>query len=286
MTPVKTHSQKQVRAKEKKKRHAEKQFRETNNPKYILKRDSLEDEINKLKQQQEVVVQVAKKAKVVACKSDDQILNEGIRQARKERNAAEKIKKDEDKKKKELFNSRNNVKGILKKKKMLKNKKQTKEQFVNECFEMDVQKKKDKDDFTKQYLLANPTCGPSDLQKEFTRFKKVRVETINILMSIGFNEKDAEGCFQKINGGAINIFVETDVVDPDRFQKINDGVIKLLMSAEMSEKVEDEGKEGKDELWCLDECCLESTHSFTGIDEYDVHMMTHTSQEINDQSRL
>ena len=96
-------------------------------------------------------------------KTDDQLINEAMRQNRRERNEAEKKMKEKKMVKQELLDRRNNVRFLMKGKQEEKKKKEEEEEnHRNEMVNM-------KEEFIKKYLEENEGHTYSQAHKEFNR---------------------------------------------------------------------------------------------------------------------
>ena len=102
-----------------------------------------------------------------ASKSDDQVLNEAMRQARRERNEAEKLLKEEEIKEDEKKGRRAAAIAIREEKK--KEREEVVERFHSVKGQIDEAKKVEKAVFSKEYREKHPDATDSDIQKEFIR---------------------------------------------------------------------------------------------------------------------
>ena len=195
MTPL-THNDKQIRKFEKKARHNDAKFRETQDKQYLWKADELREKAKKLSENQKVDLERKKRKVHASKKTDDQLLNEAMRQNRRERNEAEKKVKEKDEKEKELLDRRNSVRVLMKKKKDEKNKQEEEEEkHQKEMLEM-------KEGFINEYLEKNEGHSYSQAHKEFNRaFHKQREsqkKMMEIFQSFGMERGMAEECLDKM----------------------------------------------------------------------------------------
>ena len=111
-----TFTDKQIRKMEKKARHNDEKFRKTQDKQYLCKADELRKKVKNLSENQKTDMERMKRKVKASKKTDDQLINEAMRQNRRERNEAEKKMKEKDKKEKGLLDRRNKVKLLMKKK--------------------------------------------------------------------------------------------------------------------------------------------------------------------------
>ena len=126
-----------------------------------------------------------------ATKSDDQLLNEAIRQARRERNEAEKLLKEEDIKEDEKRGRRVELKSKVSK--MRARGKEGNEEFHRIRGEAEEEKKVEKDVFSKEYREKHPEATNSEIQKEFVRKTKLDNREENIAGFFVKNMTDITG---------------------------------------------------------------------------------------------
>ena len=165
-----TYTDKQIRKMEKKARHNDEKFRKTQDKQYLWKADELRGKAKKLSENQKVDRERVKRKVNASKKTDDQLLNEAMRQNRRERIEAEKKMKEKEIMKQERLDRRNNV-GLLMKKKNEEQKKQKEEEDKHRK-EMEQMK----DEFIKEYLEKNEGHTYSQAHKEFNRFLHKRKE--------------------------------------------------------------------------------------------------------------
>ena len=113
-----------------------------------------------------------------ATKSEDQLLNEAMKQARRERNQAEKLLKEEEIKKDEKKGRRAAAIAIREEKK--KELEEAVEEFHRIKEQTEEEEKVEKDEFSKEYREKHPDSTNSDIQKEFVRKKKLDNREENI----------------------------------------------------------------------------------------------------------
>lgn len=185
-----TYTDKQIRKIEKKARHNDEQFRKTQDKLYLWKADELREKVKKISDNQRVDMERAKRKVKASKKTDDQLMNEAMRQNRRERNEAEKKMKEKDEKEKELRDRRNKARLLMKKKKEGQKKEEEEEgKYVSEMNQM-------RDDFIKEYLEKNEGHNYSQAHKEFNRALHRQLEwkkkTIEVLQSFGMDSDMAE----------------------------------------------------------------------------------------------
>ena len=185
-----TYTDKQIRKIEKKARHNDEQFRKTQDKLYLWKADELREKVKKISDNQRVDMERAKRKVKASKKTDDQLMNEAMRQNRRERNEAEKKMKEKDEKEKELRDRRNKARLLMKKKKEGQKKEEEEEgKYVSEMNQM-------RDDFIKEYLEKNEGNNYSQAHKEFNRALHRQLEwkkkTIEVLQSFGMDSDMAE----------------------------------------------------------------------------------------------
>ena len=158
-----TFTDKQIRKMEKKARHNDGKFRNTQDKQYLWKADDLRKKAKKLSENQKTDIERMKRKVKESKKTDDQLINEAMRQNRRERNEAEKKMKEKDKKEKELLDRRNQVMLIMKGKQEEKKKQEEEEDnYRKELEQM-------KGEFIKEYLEKNEGHTYSQAHKEFNR---------------------------------------------------------------------------------------------------------------------
>jgi len=158
-----TFTDKQIRKMEKKARHNDKQFCKTKDKQYLWKADEIREKVKKLSENQKADMERMKRKVKASKKTDDQLINEAMRQNRRERNEVEKKMKEKDKKEKELLDRRNQVMLIMKGKQEEKKKQEEEEDnYRKELEQM-------KGGFIKEYLEKNEGHTYSQAHKEFNR---------------------------------------------------------------------------------------------------------------------
>ncbi len=185
-----TYTDKQIRKFEKKARRNDELFRKTQDKLYLWKADELRENAKKLTENQRVDMKRVKRKVKASKKTDDQLLNEAMRQNRRERNEAEKKIKEKNEKEKKLLDRRNKVRLLMKKKKEeQKKEEEEKGKYVAEMNQM-------RDEFIKEYLEKNEGHNYSQAHKEFNRSFHKQLEwkkkTIEILQSFGMDSDMAE----------------------------------------------------------------------------------------------
>ncbi len=165
-----TYTDKQIRKMEKKARHNDEKFRKTQDKQYLWKADELRGKAKKLSENQKVDRERVKRKVNASKKTDDQLLNEAMRQNRRERNEAEKKMKEKEIMKQERLDRRNNVRLLMKK----KNEEQKKQKEEEDKHRKEMEQMKD--EFIKEYLEKNEGHTYSQAHKEFNRFLHKRKE--------------------------------------------------------------------------------------------------------------
>ena len=123
-----TFTDKQIRKMEKKARHNDEKFRKTQDKQYLCKADELRKKVKNLSENQKTDMERMKRKVKASKKTDDQLINEAMRQNRRERNEAEKKMKEKDMVKQELLDKRNKVRFLMKGKQEEKKKKEEEEE--------------------------------------------------------------------------------------------------------------------------------------------------------------
>ena len=185
-----TYTDKQIRKFEKKARHNDEQFRKTQDKLYLWKADELMKKAEKLTKNQRVDMERAKRKVKASKKTDDQLMNEAMRQNRRERNEAEKKMKEKGEKEKELLDRRNKIRLLMKKKKEEQKKEEEEEgKYIAEMNQM-------RDKFIKEYLEKNEGHNYSQAHKEFNRVlhrqREWKKKNIEMLQSFGMDSDMAE----------------------------------------------------------------------------------------------
>ena len=165
-----TYTDKQIRKMEKKARHNDEKFRKTQDKQYLWKADELRGKAKKLSENQKVDRERVMRKVNASKKTDDQLLNEAMRQNRRERNEAEKKMKEKEIMKQERLDRRNNVRLLMKK----KNEEQKKQKEEEDKHRKEMEQMKD--EFIKEYLEKNEGHTYSQAHKEFNRFLHKRKE--------------------------------------------------------------------------------------------------------------
>ena len=112
-----TYTDKQIRKMTKKAKQNDEMWRKTQDKLYLWKADELREKVKKISDNQRVDMERAKRKVKESKKTDDQLMNEAMRQNRRERNEAEKKMKEKGEKEKELRDRRNKARLLMKKKK-------------------------------------------------------------------------------------------------------------------------------------------------------------------------
>ena len=178
-----TFTDKEIRKYEKKARQKEQKYREQGGDKFLQQRDEFRDKALKLRENRMVDHKRSKRKIAESQKTDDQLLNEALRQNRRERNDAEKKRKIQMEKEANLKELRCSVKETMK------------------------TKKEEKMKFMKKYHEENPndSVPDSQLEKMFTLHYKNQMEflewknkMVSFFMSLGMGEGDALKELQKM----------------------------------------------------------------------------------------
>ena len=194
-------NQKEARKLKKKARYAETRYRETNNSEWLQKRDKYNDDANAYIRNHEADVKNQKAVISENNKTDDQIMNEAMRQNRRERNEREQAKMMQDSKKESLeIKKKKTREDILKKKKEQEEMmKKNEEEFSEQVEKFN----EGKDEFIKDYLKEHPDKDYSTAHREFFREYKKMIEAREFKDSIvarmvdelGISEKEADESF-------------------------------------------------------------------------------------------
>lgn len=177
-TPL-SFSDKEIRKYKKKVREAEQKFIQTQDTKYLTIRDEHQDKVNDLERNQKVNLknQKMRELREKLKKTDHQILNEAMKQNRREKTQLEKImierKKRKDEEMKKRIELRQQLK--LKKEETLKEYEEQKKKFEEINSHNEIEKKK----FIEQHLKDNPNSNQSDAYKEYISFEKQKMEFLN-----------------------------------------------------------------------------------------------------------
>ena len=185
-----TYTDKQIRKFEKKARQNNEMWHKTQDKLYLWKEDELMKKVKKISDNQRVDMERAKRKVKASKKTDDQLMNEAMRQNRRERNEAEKKMKEKGEKEKELLDRRNNARLLMKKKKEEQKKQEEEEgKYVAEMNQM-------RDEFIKEYLEENEGHNYSQAHKEFNRSLHKQLEwkkkNMEMLQSFGMDSDMAE----------------------------------------------------------------------------------------------
>ena len=172
----KTHSQNEVRNMAKKGRTKERKAMEfpegsEKRAQYLRERDECNDRVAEMKRN--IAVNAKNKEKkekkmlADATKSDEQWMNEAQAWNRKQRNAADKKKMDEQIKNDELNGKRAAALALREEK---KKKEEEKDEAIHNMIEdREAQKKEMKETFAKEYKEKHPNASDSEIQKEFVK---------------------------------------------------------------------------------------------------------------------
>ena len=191
-----THTDKQIRKMTKKARQNDEMWRKTQDKLYLWKADELRKNAKKIADNQRVDRERMKRKVKASKKTDDQLMNEAMRQNRRERNEAEKKMKEKDTKEKELRDRRNNVRVLMKKKNEEQKKEEEEERkYISEMNQM-------RDEFIKEYLEKNEGHNYSQAHKEFNRVlhrqREWKKKTMKKFQSSGMDSDMAEEYLCKV----------------------------------------------------------------------------------------
>ena len=167
----KTFSVKQVRSLKKKARRKEEQYLKTNDTRFLQERDKLNDQAEKIIQNQKRDQKVKERKKKEVEKTDEQLLNEANSYNRKIKNEALTIFRADEKKKTERLSKRTKIKLQMKENK----EKEEKEHEESKKHESEYRNAvlEEKKAFVDEYRKKYPDVSDSDLQKEFVRHCKI-----------------------------------------------------------------------------------------------------------------
>jgi hypothetical protein len=203
-----TFTEKEVRKHRKKARQAEEKFKTTNYTSWLNTRDKHNDIVFELLGNQVTNVKKEKKQTNNMMKTDDQLLNEAIRQNRREKNERMKDAEVKGKKKQELYEKRSEVKKIIREKKISKEKKI--QENIDQTDEFEAAEKEFRVDFIKGYLEKYPEKDQSEAQKESRKEYKKMIDHINFKNNVvqhfihqGMTLDEATSEFNKMMGQAI-----------------------------------------------------------------------------------
>ena len=262
-----TFTDKEVRKFEKKARQKEQKYRATGELKFLQERDEFLDKSLKLRENRLVDRKSAKRKVAESQKTDDQLLNEALRQNRRERNDAEKKRKIQMEKEANLKELRCSVKETMK------------------------TKNEEKMKFMKKYQEENPkdSAPDSQLEKMFTRhynnqmeFLEWKNKMISLFMSLGMTEEYALKELQKM----IDHHQSKDTEDPIPGEEVS-GIQTIIDKEEVEQEIMLEDPIPEEEIvhWCTHEDCIESIVSFETEDACMEHLQKEHLQ-INENPRL
>jgi HD superfamily phosphohydrolase len=197
-----TFTDKEIRKYEKKARQNEQKYKGQGDTKYLQERDKFLDKALKLRDNRLVDRKRDKRKVAESQKTDDQLLNEAIRQRRREKNDAEKKRKIQMEKEANLKELRCSVK------RGLREKDEEKIKFIKAYREEEDPNKPKKPD--------------SQVEKMFTLHYKNQVELvkwknkmISFFMSLGMNEEDALNELQKMIDAHLNNGMEDPIPEEE-----------------------------------------------------------------------
>jgi hypothetical protein len=176
-----SYTQKQIRKAKKKARQAEEKFNETQDTDYLNKRDKYNAEADGLSKTISVNGTNMKKKKEVK-KTDDQLINESLRENRKNKNENTKELQDKVDNYNEHQQKRTKTRESLRKKKKDNEKKELKRK--DEIGKISEEYSEDRSRFIKEYMKNNQESSDTHAQKEYVRFNKNQLETMNFKMQV------------------------------------------------------------------------------------------------------
>tara|TARA_Y100000817_G_C16853554_1_gene543067 strand:+ start:152 stop:781 length:630 start_codon:yes stop_codon:yes gene_type:complete len=203
----KSFSEKQTRALKKKARRKQEQYLKTNDTRFLQERDQLNDQAQKVIENQKRDQKVKERKKKEVEKSDEQLLNEANSYNRKIKNEAQKKFRVDEKKKEGLRSKRSKIKLQMKEKKQRMEKEN--EENTKREFEYREALLKEKKAFFDGYRKEHPDVSDSNLQKEFVRHCK-KIKEFNHIMkkflSDGCTKEEVEQIEKElINNDEINV---------------------------------------------------------------------------------
>lgn len=273
-----TETEREVRKFEKKARQKEQRYNETKDDKFLRERDNFKDRAQKARERD--TLSPKKATTNILRKTDDQLLNEAIRQARRERNDATKARKLQEKVEEKIIQNRISTKEMIQKKKkeLLSAQKDADEERDTNSWDVAMEKNA----YKKKYLGLNPNASDSQIHRDFIREYKNkrdilewRDKMINVLMSIGMTETQALEEINKMITKEQHLIEEVGEVAE---------VPEVAEVAEVPE-VEEVPEVGENNtLWCLNECCIESLQTF----ENEGYLQEHIDykHQLNETPRL
>jgi hypothetical protein len=284
-----TFTDKEIRKYEKKARLKEQKYLEQGGDKFLQQRDEFLDKAQKLRDNRLVDHKRNKRKIAESQKTDDQLLNEALRQNRRERNDAEKKRKIQMEKEANLKELRYSAKMAMKEKGEEKEKVMEEQEEFQRTFQMGVEE--EKKEFKKKYLEEYPDTSDSQIQKIFIRYYNNQIQfvqwknkMVNIFMSLGMTEEDALNEFQKMIDNQ-----SKDTEDPIEEESL--GIQTIMDKVEVEEEkekeivLEDPIPEEEIVHLCTHEDCIESTDSFETEDACMEHLQKEHLQ-INENPRL
>ena len=236
-SPPMTFSQKEVRKFRKKARHAEERYKETNDDKYLRERDAWNDKVDNIIRNMETDRKMKVKKEQEESKSDDQLLNEAMRQNRRERNDAEQKVRVEEKKKEEMKKRRTELKKQIEEKK--KNMEEMKEKYNEMVEKANNEEEVAKKEFIHEYRERFPDSNASQVQKEFVKHKAAIVKGENLKTFYVKTMSD-------ITGEEVDVVVKDYDTVHENFRKANES----LLEKDFIEKFEEECKALLTEVNC------------------------------------
>ena len=200
-----------------------------------------------------------------ASKSEDQLLNEAMRQARRERNEAEKLLKEEEIKEDEKRGRR--AAAIATREEKKKAKEEAKSEFHRVKGQAEQEEKVKKDIFSKEYREKYPGATNSEIQKEFVRKQKLDTRKENIT---GFFVQN----MAEITGEEPNEVYERFKEFEEEFMELSENKRKLekMVSSEhedVIQSLEEEVKAQLTEANCKKQF-VEQVVKMTGENEGDI----------------
>ena len=264
-----TFTDKEIRKFEKKARVKEQKYLEQGGgDTFLQQRDEFRDKALKLRENRMVDHKRSKRKIAESQKTDDQLLNEALRQNRRERNDTEKKRKIQMEKEANLKELRFSAKMTM------KTKNEEKAKFMKKYREEEdpSEPKKPDSQLEKAFILHYRN------QMEFLEWKN---KMISLFMSLGMTEEDSLKELQKL----IDNHQNKDTEDPIPGEV--SGIQTIIDKEEVEQEIMLEDPVPEEEIvhWCTHEDCIESTDSFETEDACMEHLQKEHFQ-INENPRL
>ena len=268
MSP-KTFVERQIRGKEKKARQRDEKAMKTEDPeekeRLLQEADGFREEARVLREHATTDKKRAKKKVVEANKSVDDILDEAIEQANRERAEAEKLLKEEEIKEDEKRGRRAGLKSKMAD--MQAKREEAKGEFHRIKGELEEAEKVEKDLFSKEYREKHPDATDSEIQKEFVRKQKLNNRKENIVGFFVQNMAEITGEESKEVYERFKEFVDEFMERPENKRKMD----KMVSSEteDVIQSLEEEAKAQLTEANCKKQF-VEQVAKMTGENEEDI----------------